>query len=306
MTSDVQKYQHRVSTDQLTVRGRDASPAATTAIGCEEPTLKAQRCNVGDEQEAIRGACLVLQYSREQTKTPQQSNPQTCCSKQVFWLSVPHSWPPSLSAPHLRTPPQPPPSKPEHRPASSILEYSSILNSSTSSSPRSTQEPSHGPMLTTQCSPAILAQLHALRTLRPRLNAGQHQPLTMAVRKREQMPLQPIPCLWLGISPDYPNMRKRQSTTWMRGQTLSKPIPIAMRRCKPAGQALHGLERQKSSVIPTLVGPRLTSPNSRTCYEMSTSLSSSLDLLVTAIGNSVSLFLLLPSFPLFQAPIFQW
>lgn len=42
MTSEVQKYQHRASTDQLTVRGRDASPAATTAIGCEEPTLKAK------------------------------------------------------------------------------------------------------------------------------------------------------------------------------------------------------------------------------------------------------------------------
>ena len=151
--------------------------------------------------------------SREQTKIPQQSNPQTCYSKQAFLYSVPRSWPLSLLVPHSRTPPQPLLSKPEHRPASSTLEYSLILNSSTSSSPRSTPEPSHGPMLTTQCSLAILARLHALQTQRPRLNAGPHPPLTMAVRKREQMPLQPILCLWLGISPDYRNMRKRQSLT---------------------------------------------------------------------------------------------
>ena len=51
------------------------------------------------------------------------------------------------------------------------------------------------------------------------------------------------------------------------------------------------------------LGPRLTSPNLRTCYEMSTSPSSSLDLLITATGNSVSLSLasLLPLFtPSFQ------
>ena len=225
-----------------------------------------------------------------------------CFSKQAFWISVPRSWHPSLSAPQSRTPPQSPPSKPDHRLASSTPGYSWILRSSTSSSPRSTPEPSHGPMLTTQCSPAILARLHALRIPQPRLNAGPHPPLTMVVRKREQMPLRPIPCLWLGISRDYPNMRKRQSLTWMHGQTPSKPIPTAMRRCKPAGQALHGLEPRKLSDTPTLAGPRLTSPHSRTCYEMCTSPSSSLDHPVTATGNLVSLFLasvlpLLPSSP---------
>ena len=37
-----------------------------------EGSAVASQCNVGDDQKAIRGACLVRHYSREQTKIPQQ------------------------------------------------------------------------------------------------------------------------------------------------------------------------------------------------------------------------------------------
>ena len=56
----------------------------------------ASQRSVGDDQKAIRGACLVLHYSREQTKIPQQIQPSnmflkasilTLCASQLASLA---------------------------------------------------------------------------------------------------------------------------------------------------------------------------------------------------------------------------
>lgn len=52
------KYQLRASTDQLTVRGTDASPAVTPAIGCEELKAIAMASQTKSYKRSLFGPAL--------------------------------------------------------------------------------------------------------------------------------------------------------------------------------------------------------------------------------------------------------